>query len=62
MIKNTGFDVIIVGDINTSHKRIDHCDPDDSERLAGKVFETLIYNVASFLNLWFFLLLLSILL
>ena len=23
--------VIIVGDINTSHKRIDHCDPDKSE-------------------------------
>ncbi|XP_068216547.1 DNA-(apurinic or apyrimidinic site) endonuclease 2-like isoform X2 [Palaemon carinicauda] len=27
----TGCHVIIVGDINTSHKRIDHCDPDDNE-------------------------------
>lgn len=30
-IRDTGCHVIIVGDINTSHKRIDHCDPDDSE-------------------------------
>ena len=26
--------VIVLGDVNTSHKRIDHCDPDDSEVLA----------------------------
>ncbi|XP_064121857.1 LOW QUALITY PROTEIN: DNA-(apurinic or apyrimidinic site) endonuclease 2-like [Macrobrachium nipponense] len=30
-IYSTGCHVIIVGDINTSHKRIDHCDPDDIE-------------------------------
>lgn len=27
----TGCHVIILGDINTSHKRIDHCDPDETE-------------------------------
>lgn len=31
VIRSTGYHVIIVGDINTSHKRIDHCDPVDTE-------------------------------
>ncbi|XP_042234412.1 DNA-(apurinic or apyrimidinic site) endonuclease 2-like [Homarus americanus] len=30
-IHATGCHVVVVGDINTSHKRIDHCDPDESE-------------------------------
>ncbi|KAK8400510.1 hypothetical protein O3P69_003284 [Scylla paramamosain] len=29
--------VIIVGDINTSHKRIDHCDPDESEAFENRM-------------------------
>lgn len=29
--------VIIVGDINTSHKRIDHCDPDKSEAFENRL-------------------------
>lgn len=30
-IRACGMHVIILGDINTSHHRIDHCDPDESE-------------------------------
>lgn len=30
-IHATGCHVIILGDINTSHKQIDHCDPDETE-------------------------------
>ncbi|XP_042882834.1 DNA-(apurinic or apyrimidinic site) endonuclease 2-like isoform X2 [Penaeus japonicus] len=36
-IRDTGCHVIIVGDINTSHKRIDHCDPDDSEDFENRL-------------------------
>ncbi|XP_045581341.1 DNA-(apurinic or apyrimidinic site) endonuclease 2 isoform X2 [Procambarus clarkii] len=31
VIRSTGCHVVIVGDINTSHKQIDHCDPDKAE-------------------------------
>ncbi|RXG72827.1 DNA-(apurinic or apyrimidinic site) lyase 2 [Armadillidium vulgare] len=30
-IKESGSFVVIVGDLNTSHKQIDHCDPCDDE-------------------------------
>ena len=30
-LRETGSHVIVLGDVNSSHKRIDHCDPDDSE-------------------------------
>nr|XP_053629633.1 DNA-(apurinic or apyrimidinic site) endonuclease 2-like [Cherax quadricarinatus] len=30
-IRSTGCHVLILGDINTSHKQIDHCDPDEAE-------------------------------
>lgn len=36
-IRATGCHVIIVGDINTSHRRIDHCDPDDSEDFENRL-------------------------
>ncbi|MBN3286460.1 APEX2 lyase, partial [Polyodon spathula] len=31
-ILQTGSHVIVLGDVNTSHRSIDHCDPDDPER------------------------------
>ncbi|KAK1151419.1 DNA-(apurinic or apyrimidinic site) lyase 2 [Acipenser oxyrinchus oxyrinchus] len=31
-ILETGSHVIVLGDVNTSHRSIDHCDPDDPER------------------------------
>ncbi len=30
-ILRNGSHVIILGDVNTSHRKIDHCDPDESE-------------------------------
>ncbi|XP_047473694.1 DNA-(apurinic or apyrimidinic site) endonuclease 2-like [Penaeus chinensis] len=36
-IRATGCHVIIVGDINTSHRRIDHCDPDDTEDFESRL-------------------------
>ncbi len=32
-ILRNGSHVIILGDVNTSHRKIDHCDPDESEVL-----------------------------
>ncbi|KAK4303047.1 hypothetical protein Pmani_024908 [Petrolisthes manimaculis] len=36
-IKASGMQVIVLGDINTSHRRIDHCDPDDSEEFEKRL-------------------------
>ena len=37
VIEKMGSHVIIVGDINISHKRIDNCDPESYEKNNGKV-------------------------
>lgn len=40
-LRATGSHVIVLGDVNTSHKRIDHCDPDESEEFEkrhGRIF------------------------
>ncbi|CAL4120056.1 unnamed protein product, partial [Meganyctiphanes norvegica] len=34
-LRATGSHVIVLGDVNTSHKRIDHCDPDETEVFGG---------------------------
>ncbi|KAK7085169.1 DNA-(apurinic or apyrimidinic site) lyase 2 [Halocaridina rubra] len=36
-IQATGCHVIILGDINCSHKRIDHCEPDESEDFENRL-------------------------
>lgn len=37
-IRATGSHVVILGDINTSHKQIDHCDPDETEVIIVSCF------------------------
>lgn len=44
----TDSNVVVLGDINCSHKRIDHCDPDESEVSTESedcVFELSVYGI-----------------
>jgi exonuclease III len=40
-----GRDVVIVGDVNVSHRAIDHCDPGEYVRHVGEPFHTSVFRV-----------------
>ena len=44
-ILRNGSHVIILGDVNTSHKKIDHCDPDESEVYHVSIIDTVCLSV-----------------